>query len=242
MRAGLSIDRIDAFEVNEAFASVVLAWMRATRRRSRRVNRFGGAIALGHPGRRLGRAPAWQSSRGARRDRRPLWVADHVRVRRHGERDADSSGSSPSHYAALSLGLRAGNSNPPSRRRLMHHEAKKWRRLCSPEYFGLSPLVSLAAIIAGARPRCRMFDKLSMLPLPFEKTRGTGDWRVLPQHLHPDLAAMARCARRLPTSAGRSCCSDPHADAREPPHVSGRRLASAGRPQTAATPPGPPTF
>ena len=63
-----------------------------------------------------------------------------------------------------------GNSNPPSTRRLIHHEAKKWRRLCSPEYFGFSPLVNPAAIIAGARPRCRMFDKLSMLPLPFGKT------------------------------------------------------------------------
>ena len=48
-RAGLSIDRIDAFEVNEAFASVVLAWMRATGADQDRVNRFGGAVALGHP-------------------------------------------------------------------------------------------------------------------------------------------------------------------------------------------------
>jgi acetyl-CoA acyltransferase len=48
-RAGLSIDRIDAFEVNEAFASVVLAWARATGADPDRVNRFGGAIALGHP-------------------------------------------------------------------------------------------------------------------------------------------------------------------------------------------------
>ena len=48
-RAGLSIDRVDAFEVNEAFASVVLAWIRATGADPDRVNRFGGAIALGHP-------------------------------------------------------------------------------------------------------------------------------------------------------------------------------------------------
>jgi acetyl-CoA acetyltransferase family protein len=48
-RAGLSIDRIDAFEVNEAFASVVLAWTRATGADPDRVNPFGGAIALGHP-------------------------------------------------------------------------------------------------------------------------------------------------------------------------------------------------
>ncbi len=48
-RAGLSIDLIDAFEVNEAFASVVLAWARATGADPDRVNPFGGAIALGHP-------------------------------------------------------------------------------------------------------------------------------------------------------------------------------------------------
>jgi acetyl-CoA acetyltransferase family protein len=48
-RAGLSIDDIDAFEVNEAFASVVLAWQRALGADPERVNVFGGAIALGHP-------------------------------------------------------------------------------------------------------------------------------------------------------------------------------------------------
>ncbi len=48
-RAGLSIDRIDAFEVNEAFASVVLAWLRDTGADPERVNPHGGAIALGHP-------------------------------------------------------------------------------------------------------------------------------------------------------------------------------------------------
>jgi len=48
-RAGVSIDRVDAFEVNEAFASVVLAWLRETGADPERVNRLGGAIALGHP-------------------------------------------------------------------------------------------------------------------------------------------------------------------------------------------------
>lgn len=48
-RAGLSIDRIDAFEVNEAFASVVLAWLKDTGADPARVNTLGGAIALGHP-------------------------------------------------------------------------------------------------------------------------------------------------------------------------------------------------
>lgn len=48
-RAGLSVDDIDAFEVNEAFASVVLAWQKHFAADPDKVNQFGGAIALGHP-------------------------------------------------------------------------------------------------------------------------------------------------------------------------------------------------
>jgi acetyl-CoA acyltransferase len=48
-RAGLTIDDIDLFEVNEAFASVVLAWQRETGADLAKVNVHGGAIALGHP-------------------------------------------------------------------------------------------------------------------------------------------------------------------------------------------------
>lgn len=48
-RAGLSIADIDIFEVNEAFASVVLDWQAATGADPVRVNRMGGAIAIGHP-------------------------------------------------------------------------------------------------------------------------------------------------------------------------------------------------
>lgn len=48
-RAGLGIDDIDAFEVNEAFASVVLAWQRETGVDPAKVNINGGAIAIGHP-------------------------------------------------------------------------------------------------------------------------------------------------------------------------------------------------
>ncbi|MBW3668736.1 MAG: thiolase family protein [Actinobacteria bacterium] len=48
-RTGLSIDDIDAFEVNEAFAPVVLAWARETNADLAKVNVHGGAIALGHP-------------------------------------------------------------------------------------------------------------------------------------------------------------------------------------------------
>ena len=48
-RAGLTLDDIDLFEVNEAFASVPLAWMKEMGVTDERVNVNGGAIALGHP-------------------------------------------------------------------------------------------------------------------------------------------------------------------------------------------------
>jgi acetyl-CoA acyltransferase len=48
-RAKLSLDDIDLFEINEAFASVVLAWEREVHPDMAKVNVNGGAIALGHP-------------------------------------------------------------------------------------------------------------------------------------------------------------------------------------------------
>ena len=48
-RAGMKIDDIDLFEVNEAFAPVPLAWLKHTGADPDRLNVNGGAIALGHP-------------------------------------------------------------------------------------------------------------------------------------------------------------------------------------------------
>lgn len=48
-RAALSLEDMDVIEINEAFASVVLAWQRALQPDPQRVNPNGGAIALGHP-------------------------------------------------------------------------------------------------------------------------------------------------------------------------------------------------
>ncbi len=48
-RAGLALDDMDVIEINEAFASVVLAWQRELEPDMSRVNPNGGAIALGHP-------------------------------------------------------------------------------------------------------------------------------------------------------------------------------------------------
>jgi acetyl-CoA C-acetyltransferase len=48
-KTGMSIGDMDAVEINEAFASVVLAWLKETGADPARVNPNGGAIALGHP-------------------------------------------------------------------------------------------------------------------------------------------------------------------------------------------------
>ncbi len=48
-RAGLTLDQIDLVEINEAFASIPLAWQRETGADMERVNVNGGAVAIGHP-------------------------------------------------------------------------------------------------------------------------------------------------------------------------------------------------
>jgi acetyl-CoA C-acetyltransferase len=48
-RTGLSLDDIDLIEINEAFASVVLAWQKETGADLQKTNVNGGAIAVGHP-------------------------------------------------------------------------------------------------------------------------------------------------------------------------------------------------
>jgi len=48
-RTGLSVDDIDLFEINEAFASVVLAWAKEVGAELEVTNPNGGAIAVGHP-------------------------------------------------------------------------------------------------------------------------------------------------------------------------------------------------
>jgi acetyl-CoA C-acetyltransferase len=48
-KAGMKIEDIDLVEINEAFASVVLAWLKETGYPHAKTNVNGGAIALGHP-------------------------------------------------------------------------------------------------------------------------------------------------------------------------------------------------
>ncbi|OHR70875.1 acetyl-CoA acetyltransferase [Bacillus sp. HMSC76G11] len=49
VKAGLNIDNIDVFEINEAFAPVPLIWLQETGADPKKLNPNGGAIALGHP-------------------------------------------------------------------------------------------------------------------------------------------------------------------------------------------------
>jgi acetyl-CoA acyltransferase len=48
-RSGLDLSDIGAFEVNDAFATVVLAWLKEVGADEEQVNPLGGAIAIGHP-------------------------------------------------------------------------------------------------------------------------------------------------------------------------------------------------
>ena len=77
---------MDLIEINEAFASVVLAWEKELHPDMEKVNVNGGAIALGHPLGCSGTKLLATLRQRARAHRRPLRPADHVRGRRHGQR------------------------------------------------------------------------------------------------------------------------------------------------------------
>ena len=85
-RAKLTLDDIDAVEINEAFASVVLAWEKEHHPNMEIVNPNGGAIALGHPlGASGGKLMATLLNE-LERTERSLRAAHHVRGRRAGQR------------------------------------------------------------------------------------------------------------------------------------------------------------
>ena len=86
-KAGMTIDDIDLFEVNEAFASVPLAWLQATGADPERLNVNGGAIALGHPLGASGTKLMTTLVHALQQQRQALRPADDVRRRRHGQRD-----------------------------------------------------------------------------------------------------------------------------------------------------------
>ena len=94
-KAGMTLGDIDLFEINEAFASVVLRYLQAFDLDPAKVNVNGGAIAMGHPARRHRRDDSWH------RDRRvgaaqPLdGAGDAVHRRRDGDRDYCGAGDRP---------------------------------------------------------------------------------------------------------------------------------------------------
>ena len=86
-RSGLGVDQMDTVEINEAFASVVLAWAAEFPVRPRAAQPVGRRHRLRPPGRCLRRPAARPAGRPAGGDPRPLRPVVDVRVRRDGERD-----------------------------------------------------------------------------------------------------------------------------------------------------------
>ncbi len=85
-KAKLKLEDIDLVEINEAFASVVLAWEREYRPDMDKVNVNGGAIAIGHPTGCSGARPDGHAGERAGAHGRALRAPDHVRGRRTGQR------------------------------------------------------------------------------------------------------------------------------------------------------------
>jgi acetyl-CoA acetyltransferase len=90
-RSGMKLSDIDLFELNEAFASVVLRYIQAFNIDSAKINVNGGAIAMGHP---LGATGAMilHRSRRARAYRKVHRAGDAVHRRRHGHRHHHRAG------------------------------------------------------------------------------------------------------------------------------------------------------
>ena len=86
-RAGLTIDDIDLFELNEAFASVVLKFQKDLNIPDEKLNVNGGAIAMGHPLGATGAMITGHHGRRARAPQRPARADHAVHRRRHGRRD-----------------------------------------------------------------------------------------------------------------------------------------------------------
>ena len=84
--AGLTIDDIDLFEINEAFAAVVLKWIKDLDVDPEKVNVNGGAIAMGHPLGATGAMILGTCLDELRPHRRPLRPDHAVHRRRHGHR------------------------------------------------------------------------------------------------------------------------------------------------------------
>ena len=84
-KAGMTMKDIDLFEVNEAFASVVMSWAKVHDADMDKVNVNGGAIALGHPVGATGQPPDHDDPARARAQRRHLRARLHVLRRRAGD-------------------------------------------------------------------------------------------------------------------------------------------------------------
>ena len=94
-KTGWDTASVDLFEINEAFAVVAMAAMKEHGIAHDKVNIHGGAVALGHPDRRLGRAVDRHLARRAEEDRRQARRRLAVHRRRRSDRARGGNGVSP---------------------------------------------------------------------------------------------------------------------------------------------------
>ena len=124
-KAKMSLDDIDLIEINEAFASVILAWEKEHHPDMAKVNVNGGAIAIGHPTGASGRPTAVHLAQRDGARRRPLRAPDHVRGWRPGQRH---------HHRTLGVarttqrGWPGGSTIAPSRLAASSHRPRRDRK------------------------------------------------------------------------------------------------------------------
>jgi hypothetical protein len=153
-RSGLTMADMDVIEINEAFASVVLAWEKEHDPDMSKVNINGGAIALGHPLGGSGTKLMATMLNELERTRRPLRPPDDVRGRRASPTPPSSSASRRIPCGARTR--RARTSRTTSMRGPSHGTA-----LLAPAALGAPAVASRGArhaVQRGGRPRRRVPD------------------------------------------------------------------------------------
>ncbi len=140
-RTGLGVDDIDVAEINEAFASVVLAWQKELGFTDEQTNPNGGAIALGHP---LGGTGAVLLTKALHELERTAAATASCRC-------AAAAASAPAPSSSASSALRSpAAAGRPSRRSAEPSRAASRRRAASPSLLAL-----VAACGVGEMPRER---------------------------------------------------------------------------------------
>ena len=170
-RTGLSMADMDTVEINEAFASVVLAWAKELDPDMEKVNPNGGAIALGHPLGGTGAVLVTKAAPRARAHRRPLRPRHDVlrrraRHRHHHRAPLARRGHPvvrPGHHAPWPRPIPTAPRSPAATRRVTRLELdRRTNRLARAyEQLGVQPgrprhggAAQLGRVLRGLRRRC----------------------------------------------------------------------------------------